>query len=130
MTGRKYNNVASNISNEEVFDKKGNKLFGLFKKVKPDRKCEDKTPEGESFDKNKIKLDWTYKSDIAALPKDDVYDRFGNKINGTLVLLKKFNLSNADLNFSQNQNINLKNKYSIFKLYSKYFKCKHNNGKK
>ena len=26
MTGRKYDNVASNISNEEVFDKKENKL--------------------------------------------------------------------------------------------------------
>ena len=26
MTGRKCHNVASNISNEEVFDKKGNKL--------------------------------------------------------------------------------------------------------
>ena len=26
MTGKKYHNVASNISNEEAFDKKGNKL--------------------------------------------------------------------------------------------------------
>ena len=57
MTGRKYDNVASNISNEAVFDKKGNKLFGLFEKLKPDLKCEDTTSEEESFDKNKNKLD-------------------------------------------------------------------------
>ena len=40
------------------------------------------TPEEELFDKNKNKLDGTHKRVIADGPKEDEYDRFGNKING------------------------------------------------
>ena len=32
MTVRKNDNIASNISNEEIFDEKGNKLFDYSKK--------------------------------------------------------------------------------------------------
>ena len=45
ITRRKYDNFASKFPCEEVFDKKGNKLFGL-----------SKTPKEELFDKNKNKF--------------------------------------------------------------------------
>ena len=45
----------SNIPNEELFDNKGNKLLGLFRKIEPIN------PGEEIYDKNGNKLDGKFR---------------------------------------------------------------------